>query len=62
MGKLLITPIAGQNYTILFALGSLSFLIVEFVVLFLPELGAKAMAKAVSKSAETINREIVKPK
>lgn len=42
----IITPIAGQNYYLLFALGALCFLCVAVVALFLPELGPKAMAKA----------------
>jgi len=44
----IITPLAGQNYTLLFALGSLSFLMVAVVSLLLPELGAAAQRRAVS--------------
>jgi len=39
---LVIAPIAGQNYTIFFTLGSLCFLALGIVTLFLPELGTKA--------------------
>lgn len=38
----IIAPLAGENYHLLFALGSLCFFIVGIVVLLLPELGAKA--------------------
>ena len=41
----IIAPIAGQNYDMLFALGSVSLLLVGIVAVFLPELGSKAVAK-----------------
>lgn len=40
----IIAPLAGQNYNLFFTLGSLCFFMVSFVVLLLPELGAKARA------------------
>lgn len=40
--SLVIAPLAGQNYNLFFALGSLCFLMVAVFVLFLPELGSKA--------------------
>ncbi|GAB4269744.1 MFS transporter [Thermincola ferriacetica] len=50
----IIAPLAGQNYNMLFALGSLSFLMMGVVALFLPELGAKARAEAGPNSIEAI--------
>lgn len=41
----IITPLAGQNYTLFFALGSLCFLLVSVVVLLLPELGSGSRVK-----------------
>lgn len=41
----IIAPLAGQNYTMFFALGSLCFLVTGVVTLLLPELGAKSQAQ-----------------
>jgi NNP family nitrate/nitrite transporter-like MFS transporter len=38
----ILTPIAGHNYNLFFALGSVCFLLVGIVTLLLPELGVKA--------------------
>ena len=40
-----ITPLAGTDYNILFALSSLFFALLGFVTLLLPELGVKARTK-----------------
>lgn len=50
----IIAPIAGTNYNMLFALGSLSLFMVGMVALSLPELGAKAQVKASTKVTEVI--------
>ncbi|AGL00235.1 MFS transporter [Desulfoscipio gibsoniae] len=50
----IITPLAGQNYTLFFALGSLCFFLVSVVVLLLPELGAKSQAKVGADLAEAM--------
>lgn len=43
---LILAPLAGQNYKTFFALGSLCFLMVGIVTLFLPELGTRPKAKS----------------
>lgn len=50
----ILTPLAGNNYNLFFALGSLCFLLVSVVTMLLPELGASARARAGSGSAYTI--------
>jgi NNP family nitrate/nitrite transporter-like MFS transporter len=50
----IIIPLAGSNFSMLFGLSSLFFLLLGVVSLFLPELGAKARAKANSHSAQFI--------
>lgn len=42
----IITPLAGTNFSMLFGLSSLFYALLGVVSLFLPELGAKARAKA----------------
>lgn len=42
----ILTPIAGSNYNLFFALGSICFLLVGVVTLLLPELGVRARARA----------------
>lgn len=50
----IITPLAGSNFSLLFSLSSLFFLLLGVVSLFLPELGAKARAKATTNSLQAI--------
>jgi NNP family nitrate/nitrite transporter-like MFS transporter len=47
----ILTPLAGQNYNLFFALGSMCFLLVGVVTLLLPELGVNPHAGAEPDSA-----------
>jgi nitrate/nitrite transporter NarK len=49
-----IAPLAGQNFTTMFALSAVSLALVAVVALFLPELGAKARAKAAAKDGGSV--------
>lgn len=48
----IITPIAGDNFYLLFLLSALCFAAVALIALFLPELGRKALATIKAKAAE----------
>lgn len=50
----IIAPLSGENYNILFALASLFLFLMGVIELFLPELGAKARAKADAKPEAAI--------
>jgi hypothetical protein len=44
-----ITPLAGPNVTVLFSLAALCFALIVLPVLFLPELGSRALAARAAK-------------
>ncbi|OLN29816.1 MFS transporter [Desulfosporosinus metallidurans] len=50
----IITPLAGSNFSMLFGLSSLFFLLLGVVSLFLPELGSKARAQVGKTSAQSV--------
>lgn len=50
----IIAPIAGQNFTVLFALGSASCLIFGLITLLLPELGAKSRSKTMQSPTHRV--------